>query len=295
MYKVIGADGKEYGPVSAEQLRQWIAEGRANGQTKVLADGATEWKALGQMPEFAAVLGGIPAPIGAPPVAGVSNADVIAQEILARDYHIDIGHCVSRGWNLVMKRFWLTVGATFIILLVDSAIGAVPFLGAIGTLALAYVLWGGLDWMFLKLVRGQPADLGDAFAGFSLAFVPLLLFSLVGQLLTCVGFLLCILPGIYLTVAWMLFTALLILDKRLEFWPAMELSRKVVTRHWWQLFGLCVVTFLLLLAGLVACVVGFFVALPVAIAAIVYAYEDIFGTKTVVPAQPVPTAPVPPS
>jgi hypothetical protein len=28
IYKIIGQDGKEYGPVTAEQLRQWIAEGR---------------------------------------------------------------------------------------------------------------------------------------------------------------------------------------------------------------------------------------------------------------------------
>jgi hypothetical protein len=46
MYKIIGADGREYGPVSAEQLRQWIAEGRANPQTLMQAVGSTEWKPL---------------------------------------------------------------------------------------------------------------------------------------------------------------------------------------------------------------------------------------------------------
>ena len=55
MYKMMGADGKEYGPISADQLRQWIAEGRANAQTRVLAEGATEWKTLAELPEFAAV------------------------------------------------------------------------------------------------------------------------------------------------------------------------------------------------------------------------------------------------
>ena len=52
-YKLIGADGRLYGPVSAEQLRQWIAEGRANAQTQTLAEGAAEWKPLGALPEFA--------------------------------------------------------------------------------------------------------------------------------------------------------------------------------------------------------------------------------------------------
>lgn len=52
MYKIIGADGKEYGPITAEQLKQWIAEGRANAQTKVQAVGALEWKTLADFPEF---------------------------------------------------------------------------------------------------------------------------------------------------------------------------------------------------------------------------------------------------
>ncbi|HZF01496.1 MAG TPA: DUF4190 domain-containing protein [Methylomirabilota bacterium] len=53
MYKIIGADGKEYGPITAEQLRQWIAQGRANAQTRTISENATEWKPLGALPEFA--------------------------------------------------------------------------------------------------------------------------------------------------------------------------------------------------------------------------------------------------
>jgi hypothetical protein len=54
MYKIIGADGKEYGPISAEQLRQWVAEGRVNTATKVQTEGSAEWKQLVDFPEFAA-------------------------------------------------------------------------------------------------------------------------------------------------------------------------------------------------------------------------------------------------
>jgi TM2 domain-containing membrane protein YozV len=54
MYRIIGKDGQQYGPVSAEQLRAWIAENRANAQTPVLTDGAQEWRPLGSLPEFAA-------------------------------------------------------------------------------------------------------------------------------------------------------------------------------------------------------------------------------------------------
>ena len=53
MYKIIGADGREYGPATAGQLRQWIAEGRAGAQTQTLAPDAPEWRPLGTLPEFA--------------------------------------------------------------------------------------------------------------------------------------------------------------------------------------------------------------------------------------------------
>ena len=52
MYRIIGADGREYGPISAEQVRQWIAESRANASTPTLTEGATEWKPLASLPEF---------------------------------------------------------------------------------------------------------------------------------------------------------------------------------------------------------------------------------------------------
>jgi len=66
MYKIIGADGKEYGPITVDQLKQWIAEGRANAQTKVLADGATEWKTLAEIPELASALPVSPLPLLSP-------------------------------------------------------------------------------------------------------------------------------------------------------------------------------------------------------------------------------------
>jgi hypothetical protein len=64
MYYLIGADQKEYGPVAADEVRAWIAEGRANGQTLARLEGGP-WKPLSTLPEFAATLGAAPQP---PPV-----------------------------------------------------------------------------------------------------------------------------------------------------------------------------------------------------------------------------------
>ena len=53
-YKIIGQDGKEYGPITAEQMRQWISQNRIESQTPVFTDGARDWTFVGLLPEFAA-------------------------------------------------------------------------------------------------------------------------------------------------------------------------------------------------------------------------------------------------
>ena len=53
MFTIIGGDGREYGPVTAEQIRGWIKAGRANLDTKARAEGATEWQRLSDFAEFA--------------------------------------------------------------------------------------------------------------------------------------------------------------------------------------------------------------------------------------------------
>lgn len=66
MFFIIGGDGKEYGPATAEQVRNWISAGRANLDTRVKAVGTEEWRPLGDFREF----GGSATP---PPLPGAAN------------------------------------------------------------------------------------------------------------------------------------------------------------------------------------------------------------------------------
>ena len=66
MYKIIGADGREYGPATADQLREWIAEGRVSAQTRALAEGSAQWKPLLEYIEFAPLLATTVPPVSAP-------------------------------------------------------------------------------------------------------------------------------------------------------------------------------------------------------------------------------------
>jgi uncharacterized membrane protein len=77
-------------------------------------------------------------------------------------------------------------------------------------------------------------------------------------------------------------------DKKLDFWPAMEVSRQVVTRHWWSMFLFAIVLLLIICLGALACGFGLILAVPVVFAALSFVYEDLFGTKAAAPAQVTP-------
>ncbi len=67
MYRIIGADGAEYGPVSLEQLRKWITDGRVNRQTSVKSEANKDWRPLNSIPELAGEFA--PPPISPAPQA----------------------------------------------------------------------------------------------------------------------------------------------------------------------------------------------------------------------------------
>jgi uncharacterized RDD family membrane protein YckC len=74
MFSIVGGDGKEYGPVSAAKVQEWIAAGRANLQTRARRAGEAEWRALGEFPEFGGTPPAVAAPVFTPGAAPVAPA-----------------------------------------------------------------------------------------------------------------------------------------------------------------------------------------------------------------------------
>jgi uncharacterized membrane protein len=134
----------------------------------------------------------------------------------------------------------------------------------------------GLMKYFLNLVRGEAASVADAFSGFGPMIGQVFLLGLVSNLLILIGFVLCVVPSIFLYVAWA-FALPLVVDRRMNFWAAMELSRKVVCKHWFIVFAFLIVYGLVVMAGLIVCCIGIFVSMPIGVAAWMYAYETIFS------------------
>ncbi|HXC36365.1 MAG TPA: NINE protein [Candidatus Acidoferrales bacterium] len=68
MYKIIGTDARQYGPITADQIRRWFAENRVNAQSLAQSEGSTEWKPLISFPEFSGDFNLAP-----PPVSGSTH------------------------------------------------------------------------------------------------------------------------------------------------------------------------------------------------------------------------------
>jgi hypothetical protein len=227
--------------------------------------------------------------------------------IRARGYDLDIGKCFSRSWELMKSNFWLVVGGSFLSWLIQQAPGMIPLLGVLVSLVLYGILNGGLYNFFIKLIRGQSGGVADVFSGFGPRWGQLMLVPIMQALLLLLVlapgamvfggviyferaggrhdpspflFLLIpvfLVPVVYLGVSW-LFSLPLVIDRGLNFGPAMKLSRRVISLHWWTFFAMLMVGGLILLGGVLACVIGVFVAIPVFTGMLMYAYDDIFGS-----------------
>src|SRR5258707_13521424 len=126
----------------------------------------------------------------------MDTPEAIAATYLQRHVSIDIGSALSRGWALLQANMDVLIGATLLGWVVSIGLSIVPVLGWV----VGFVILGGVDYMFLRRIRGQDVEVGDVFAGFNLAFINLSLAGLVKGVLIIAGCILCILPGIYLGV-----------------------------------------------------------------------------------------------
>ncbi len=258
---------------------------------------------------------------GAAPSSTFTGA-VSEDQLLAREYRIEIGDCLSRAWKLFSENAGIVIGVSLLVGVIyfGAAMAAgligklIPLFDQIVLLIIAGPIAGGYFWFLLRLTRGESAGVGDAFHGFSGRFVQLMLSSLVQGLLNflCLapmflilaiggvsvmslrgagggapsfsiglifglgvtGFL-GILAVIYLSTIWA-HSYFLVVDKGYNFWPAMQLSRKLVQKRWWMTFLLNLVGGIIAGAGILACGIGMIVTVPLYLAMRAWLYEDNF-------------------
>jgi hypothetical protein len=173
------------------------------------------------------------------------------------------GRWISEGWRLVTA----DLGNYIVISLIFFLLSGVPLIQG--------PLIAGFHIHTMKKLMGKPAQIGDLFKGFDF-FVAALVASLLIGLFTFVGTLLCIIPGLVVAAAYK-FTFLFIVDKRMDFWPAMEASHAVVKNDYFGFTMFMLLAVLVNVLGALCCIVGLLVTIPATIAAITIAYKEIVG------------------
>jgi hypothetical protein len=188
------------------------------------------------------------------------------------------GKYLRQGWEMFKQNSGGFIAFALLFLIIQGFLNYLPRVGGLVALAISGPLYAGFYIVSAKMLQRQTPVFQDFFTGFQF-FLPLLLLTGVSTLLILLGLVLLVVPGIYLMVCY-LFAALIVIDQRLDFWPAMELSRRTVQTQWFGFFVFLLVLVLINLAGAVLLGIGLLVSLPVSACAVTAAYDDIFKLRS---------------
>ncbi len=140
---------------------------------------------------------------------------------------------------------------------------------------LSMLMTGGIMLIGVRRALGQRVSWKMVFAGFSKA-LSITIAIVLQSILVMIGFLLLVLPGIYLSVGYAL-SLPLILDKGMGPWQALEASRKAIHKKWWTVFGMYLVMMLIYLVSAIPFGIGLIWTIPMFFVAIGVLYVRCFG------------------
>ncbi|MCO1332755.1 hypothetical protein MO867_00250 [Microbulbifer sp. OS29] len=220
---------------------------------------------------------------------------------IAGDYSFSIGETISEAWERTSGNkgtIWVgailylvaSMGISFVITLItgggaafslesgqgSTGLGLLGLLAQLITTVACAPLGVGMAMIGIKIARDEQTSGTEVFSHFD-KIVPLGIATIVMYLLVGVGFLLLVIPGIYLLVAYILALPL-IADRNLGPWAALEASRKAISKNWFAFLGFLIVLLLIYIAGGLALLIGLIWALPLGSIAYGVAYRKVFGS-----------------
>jgi hypothetical protein len=197
----------------------------------------------------------------------------------SRSQHLlPLGTYLKIGWGVFKQYPGGFIGFALVNAGIHLVLHLIPLLGTLASFVLSPALMMGNFIVSAKLLQGQPPVFRDFFSGFYF-FGPLLLLSMSSAALIGIGFILFIIPGLYLAVGY-LFASSLVVDRRLDFWAAMELSRRTLNPLWFGFFAFLLLLCLFNLAGALPLGMGLLITVPWSFCALTAAYADLFGFQS---------------
>ena len=161
-------------------------------------------------------------------------------DIIAQGYTLRTVEYLREGWNAFAGYPVGFLGFALALTFASQAVSLlVPLVGQFVSLAIQMLMLAGIAMVMWRRLSNQRSTWGDFFPEWQTT-AQVFLCTVVGLLLIVVGLFLLVIPGIYLMVAYT-FSYLLIVDRRLGVWQALEGSRRVVGKHWWGVLGLTLV------------------------------------------------------
>ena len=143
--------------------------------------------------------------------------------------------------------------------------------------AFSVLFAAGLIFMGIRKVAGDTISWKMIFTGFSDSG-KIIVAAFLQSVLIFIGFLILVLPGIYLAIGYSM-TIPLIVDRKMSPWQAMEASRKAVHRDWWRVFGLYLVMGLLFVVSMVPLGIGLIWTWPMFVILAGVVYRSLFGLE----------------
>lgn len=242
-YDMIGGNGNAYGPVSADQIRRWVSEKRANAGTHIRLSGLVEWGPISSFSEFDSSF-----PELHPTQESELTEDVeaeIPRPATPASLPFTVGGCLGGGRDLLNRNFMPIAGGCLAVWTVNMALNFIPLLGGIAVLFLIGPLYGALFRMVLDRKRGRETTFFQAWSGLQAQVPTLIVAGALAAILTALGYLLLV-PGLYLTIAWS-FGFLFIIDQKTDAWTGLENSRRTITASFQGVALLLIICFMPLL------------------------------------------------
>jgi hypothetical protein len=212
---------------------------------------------------------------------------------------------LKEGWAGIKDQYWLMFGIVFVGTLIGNVV----------PIFLWGPMMCGVYLCLLRKLRGQRVELGMLFKGFdyfasslvpgAVQFLPLVIMFVLYFIILFVfmttaaprgyvtqaeaseffmtimlmylGFLIALVIVGWSMMIFLLFPYALIVDRRLSGWDSVKTSIRAGLANFPGIFGLLLLSLLLMFAGVLACYVGAFLTWPIAFASWAIAYRKIFG------------------
>ena len=212
-----------------------------------------------------------------------NNLKQKVDDLLNDGYEFQFGSYISEGFNIFGKNVGGFIGFIFIYIVIVTVLGVIPILGQIASMVIAPPLIMGIYIVAHKIQRGEEHQFSDFFKGFD-HFGQLVLTNIVMYLLILLAFLpfvftvfssglfqailsedptgilnvfnnfpmwsfILLLPIVYLSIAYT-WANMFVVFYNVDFWTALESSRKVISKKWLIIFLFFIVIGILAMLGI---------------------------------------------